>query len=141
MFEGLPLLSLVIFLPLAGALLIAFLPRENLVLIRGAALATALATFAAALLLLAGFNAAEPGFQFREEADWIPAFGIQYKLGADGISLALVVLTTAGGSLELRVLRRRLGWSKANTSEVADTLHLCTAESVSGVTHLCVSGI
>jgi MarR family 2-MHQ and catechol resistance regulon transcriptional repressor len=48
------------------------------------------------------------------------------ELEREGISAAgfsvLVVLTTAGGSLELRVLRRRLGWSKANTSEVADTL-------------------
>lgn len=42
-------------------------------------------------------------------------------LSAAGFS-ALVVLTTAGGSLELRVLRRRLGWSKANASEVTGTL-------------------
>jgi DNA-binding MarR family transcriptional regulator len=42
-------------------------------------------------------------------------------LSAAGFS-ALVVLTTAGGSLELRALRRRLGWSKANASEVTGTL-------------------
>jgi len=92
--EGLPLLSLVLFLPLAGALVIAFLPRENLNLVRGAALLTALLTFGVSLLLLAGFQAGVEGFQFREEFDWIAAFGIQYKLGVDGISLALVVLTT-----------------------------------------------
>jgi MarR family transcriptional regulator, 2-MHQ and catechol-resistance regulon repressor len=42
-------------------------------------------------------------------------------VSAAGFS-ALVVLTTAGGSLELRVLRRRLGWSKAGATEVVDTL-------------------
>jgi MarR family 2-MHQ and catechol resistance regulon transcriptional repressor len=48
------------------------------------------------------------------------------ELEREGISAAgfsaLVVLTTAGGSLELRTLRRRLGWSKANATEVAQTL-------------------
>jgi NADH-quinone oxidoreductase subunit M len=94
MFEGLPLLTIVIFLPLVGALVIAFLPRENLRLVRATALATALATFAVSLLLLVGFQPGAEGFQYREELDWIGAFGIQYKLGLDGISLALVVLTT-----------------------------------------------
>ncbi|MDQ3938405.1 MAG: NADH-quinone oxidoreductase subunit M [Chloroflexota bacterium] len=94
MLDGLPLLSLVVFLPLVGALVIAFLPRHNLALVRGTALATALATFGVSLLLLAGFDAGAAGFQHRETVDWIPAFGIQYKLGVDGISLALVVLTT-----------------------------------------------
>ncbi|HUG48153.1 MAG TPA: NADH-quinone oxidoreductase subunit M, partial [Candidatus Limnocylindria bacterium] len=94
MFEGLPLLTIVTFLPLVGALVIAFLPRENLRLVRATALATALATFAVSLLLLVGFQAGAEGFQHREELDWIAAFGIQYKLGLDGISLALVVLTT-----------------------------------------------
>jgi NADH-quinone oxidoreductase subunit M len=94
MLEGLPLLTIVTFLPLVGALVIAFLPRENLRLVRATALATALATFAVSLLLLAGFQPAAEGFQYREELDWIGAFGIQYKLGLDGISLAMVVLTT-----------------------------------------------
>jgi MarR family transcriptional regulator, 2-MHQ and catechol-resistance regulon repressor len=48
------------------------------------------------------------------------------ELEREGVSAAgfsvLVVLTTAGGSLELRVLRRRLGWSKASATEVTDTL-------------------
>ena len=43
---------------------------------------------------MAGFDVNATGFQFGEQADWVPAFGIQYKLGVDGISLALVVLTT-----------------------------------------------
>ncbi|HVM29189.1 MAG TPA: NADH-quinone oxidoreductase subunit M [Candidatus Limnocylindrales bacterium] len=92
--ENLPLLSIVIFLPLVGALAIAFIPRERLALIRGAALVTALATFVVSLFLLLGFDANVADFQMREEMEWIPAFGIEYKLGLDGMSLALVVLTT-----------------------------------------------
>ena len=92
--NGLPLLSLITFIPLAGALVIAFLPRERLDLIRWAALATSLLAWAVSLLLVVGFDRSMPGFQFGEVADWVPAFGIQYKLGVDGISLALVVLTT-----------------------------------------------
>ncbi|MEX2547371.1 MAG: NADH-quinone oxidoreductase subunit M [Chloroflexota bacterium] len=92
--SGLPLLSLVTFVPLAGALVIAFIPRERVTWIRWAALGTALTAWAVSLLLLASFDHAATGFQFVEEADWVPAFGIQYKLGVDGISLALVILTT-----------------------------------------------
>jgi NADH-quinone oxidoreductase subunit M len=92
--NGLPLLTIVTFLPLLGAVLIAFIPRQRLSWIRAAALVTALATFVTSLVLLAGFDAGAPGFQFQEETEWIPAFGIQYKLGVDGMSLALVVLST-----------------------------------------------
>ena len=92
--RSLPMLSLITFVPLAGAVVIAFLPRERLDWIRWTALGTALVAFALSLLLLAGFDAGASGFQFGEVADWVPAFGIQYKLGVDGISIALVVLTT-----------------------------------------------
>jgi NADH-quinone oxidoreductase subunit M len=92
--SGLPILTLITFAPLVGALVIAFLPRERLNWIRWAALGTALVAWALSLLLLAAFDPGASGFQFGEVADWVPAFGIQYKLGVDGISLALVVLTT-----------------------------------------------
>ncbi|MEO6350764.1 MAG: NADH-quinone oxidoreductase subunit M [Candidatus Limnocylindrales bacterium] len=91
---SLPWLTLVTFVPLAGALLIAFLPRQNLTWIRWVALGTSLVTWVVSLLILAGFNREASGFQFVEVVDWVPAFGIQYKLGIDGISLAMVVLTT-----------------------------------------------
>jgi NADH-quinone oxidoreductase subunit M len=91
---GLPLLTIVTFLPLVGALLIALIPGHRRDLIRGAALLTALATFVVSLLLLAGFDPSNAEFQYRESVDWIPAFGIRYTLGIDGISLALIVLTT-----------------------------------------------
>jgi NADH-quinone oxidoreductase subunit M len=91
---GIPVLSLVTFLPLVGVLVIALLPRDNLSAIRRTALLTALATWIVSLAMLAGFQADFAGFQFVESGAWIPAFGINYSLGADGISVALVVLTT-----------------------------------------------
>ncbi len=98
--SSVPLLSLITFTPLIGALVLAFVPRNNVRLIRLGALLTSLVAFGLSLVALAAFDpaggAASGGraFQFLEQAEWIPAFGIRYKLGLDGISLALVVLTT-----------------------------------------------
>ena len=94
-----PIVSLITFLPLAGALIIAFLPRSAEAATRWIALATALVTWVASLMLLIGFSPDRNGigeahFSFVETVDWIPLFGIQYKVGVDGLSVALVVLTT-----------------------------------------------
>jgi NADH-quinone oxidoreductase subunit M len=89
---GLPMLSTIVFLPLVGALAVGFLPARYA---RPVALAFALLTWIVSLLLLLGFSADRGGlFQFTEEVSWIPLFGIEYKLGVDGLSLLLVVLTT-----------------------------------------------
>jgi NADH-quinone oxidoreductase subunit M len=88
---GIPILTIVIFLPLVGALAVAILPATYA---RGTALAFALLAWVTSLLLLVGYLPGRPGFQFVETVTWIPDFGIQYKLGADGLSIALVVLTT-----------------------------------------------
>jgi NADH-quinone oxidoreductase subunit M len=88
---GVPLLTIITFVPLVGALLIAVLPAS---LTRPTALGTALVAWVVSLLLLLGFEPASAGFQFEEVHDWIPFFGIQYKLGADGLAVAMVVLTT-----------------------------------------------
>jgi NADH-quinone oxidoreductase subunit M len=92
--SGLPILSLITFTPLLGALLIAFLPSSQPNLIRRVALGTALATWVLSLILFVAFTSQQTGFQFKEAADWIPSFGIQYKVGVDGISLLMVLLTT-----------------------------------------------
>ncbi len=86
-----PILSIIIFLPLVGALVVAILPSAYT---RPAALAFALITWVASLLLLLGYLPGRPGFQYEEVASWIPLFGIQYKVGVDGLSAAMVVLTT-----------------------------------------------
>jgi len=90
---SIPILSIVTFLPLVGALVIALLPSR---LTRPVALGFALATWVVSLLLLIGYLPGREGsqFQYVETRDWIPIFGIQYKLGVDGLSAALVVLTT-----------------------------------------------
>ena len=91
--SDIPILSIVIFLPLLGALVIAVAPRSATRLI---ALATALLTWVLSLLLVVGFVERDLShdFQFVIQLDWIPLFGIQYKVGVDGLSLVLVVLTT-----------------------------------------------
>jgi NADH-quinone oxidoreductase subunit M len=92
--SSLPILTAIVFTPLVGAVVIALLPRGALGAIRGAALVTALLTWVLSLLLIVGFAPGRPGFEYVEVVDWIPAFGIQYKLGVDGLSAVLVVLTT-----------------------------------------------
>ncbi len=90
------MLSLVVFLPLAGALALLAVPNQDGSrngLIRRAALAVSLASFVSTLLLWYPFNPDVDGYQFIERAAWMPAFGIDYLLGVDGISLMLLVLT------------------------------------------------
>lgn len=89
-----PILSLIIFAPLLGALGIAFLPSSRPSLIRFAALGVSLITFALSLGMLLGIRAQGGEFAFSEQLSWIPSFGITYHLGVDGLSGALVVLTT-----------------------------------------------
>jgi NADH-quinone oxidoreductase subunit M len=90
---SLPILSLVTFLPLAGAMLLLFLPRENKGLLYGVAVAVAAAVFLLSLPLYFDFDAAMADPQFVERANWL-GLGIEYHVGLDGISLYLVLLTT-----------------------------------------------
>jgi NADH-quinone oxidoreductase subunit M len=92
MFES-NLLSLVIFLPLAGALVIGLAPR-NAELTRWIALLFTLLTFVASLSLWFGFDTASHEMQFVERTSWIAAFNIEYAVGLDGISILMVLLTT-----------------------------------------------
>ena len=92
------ILSLIVFLPLAGALLVILAggsgdrpERERTV--RTLALAVSLVTFAATLWLWWRFDPTSADYQFVERHAWMPAFGVQYLVGVDGISLFLIVLT------------------------------------------------
>jgi NADH-quinone oxidoreductase subunit M len=89
----LPVLSLVVFSPLLGVLALLFIPGDRHRLIRWVALLFALVSLGFSLLLL-GYRVGGPEFQFREDYAWIPNFGMRYTMGVDGISVALVVLTT-----------------------------------------------
>ena len=89
---GSPILSIVTFLPLAGAVFLAVLSKEAHQNARFVALWTTLLTFAVSLLIWWNFDPASSGFQFVEERAWLGA--IKYKMGVDGISMLFVILTT-----------------------------------------------
>ena len=92
-----PILSVTTFLPLVGAVLVYLVRGDDEAARRNArwiALWTTLITFAVSLILVARFDPANPGFQFAEKAPWLGAT-INYHMGVDGISLPLVILTTA----------------------------------------------
>ncbi|MGB0353363.1 MAG: NADH-quinone oxidoreductase subunit M [Paracoccaceae bacterium] len=90
------LLSIVTFLPMVAALILAlFLRGEDEAAQLGAkrlALAATTATFLISLAILVQFDANDTGFQMVEEREWL--FGLSYKLGVDGISVLFVLLTT-----------------------------------------------
>jgi len=93
-----PILSLVTFLPLAGAVLFIFIHRSKENLLRYLALATTIITFIISLFLYFNFNSQTPDPQFVEESVWL-GYGIDYHIGIDGISLFLVLLTTFLGPI------------------------------------------
>ncbi|MGR3572150.1 NADH-quinone oxidoreductase subunit M [Brevirhabdus sp.] len=90
------LLSIITFIPLLAALILAlFLRGDDAAAQRNAkwlAMIATSVTFLVSLFLLAGFNPQDPGFQFVEEAEWLG--GLKYKMGVDGISILFVMLTT-----------------------------------------------
>jgi NADH-quinone oxidoreductase subunit M len=92
-----PVLSLVTFLPLVGALFILLIRGDEQVVARNAryvALWTSLITFALSLFVWFDFDRGTAAFQFEERVEWIPAFDIAYRMGVDGISMLFVLLST-----------------------------------------------
>jgi NADH-quinone oxidoreductase subunit M len=93
---GFPILSLITFLPLAGAVLIATLSGAEVAVARNArwiALWTSLITLALGIDLWICFDPSQSGFQFVEDHAWFTGVAVQYHLGVDGISLLLILLT------------------------------------------------
>jgi NADH-quinone oxidoreductase subunit M len=90
-----PILSSLVVLPVIGAALLLFVKddEQHAGLIRNVAFVVSTLVFAETLLLWSRFNPSSPEFQFIERHAWIPAFGISYLVGVDGISLLLLVLT------------------------------------------------
>ncbi|HDK43228.1 MAG TPA: NADH-quinone oxidoreductase subunit M, partial [Desulfobacteraceae bacterium] len=90
--EGFPLLSFLIFFPLAGAVVLLFFNGEKFA--RYWTLAITLITAAFSISLITGFDTTTAKFQFAEVHNWIPQLNIHYILGVDGISILMVLLST-----------------------------------------------
>ncbi len=94
MVDGLPLLSLLVWLPIAGGVALLAVGESRIALGRWLALAVSLATFALSVPLYTQWDFAAPGMQFVENVPWIGALNAWYHLGVDGIAMPLVMLTT-----------------------------------------------
>jgi NADH-quinone oxidoreductase subunit M len=106
------LLTFTVFTPLAGALVLLAVPRERQPLARWAALAFSLAAFGLSVALALQFEVGRGGFQLGVTAEWVRSLGVRFRLGVDGVSLPLVLLTTVltplaiGGSWRMRDRQR-----------------------------------
>ena len=89
-----PILSIVLWLPIAAAIVLAFFPRAADSAIKAFGLFASVVTFIVSLVIVTEFRTGAAGFQLVEMQAWIPQWGINYSLGIDGISLWLVMLTT-----------------------------------------------
>jgi len=94
------ILSIVLFTPLAGLLVLLFIPSSNARAIKIWANVAAFAGFLVSLPLVFQFDRTKD-FQFVERAPWIPALGASYHIGIDGLGLLLVMLTTVIGFLAI----------------------------------------
>ncbi len=89
-----PVLSTVIFLPILGALIIFLIKRSSDTFIKWMALVISIINFVLSIPLFTGFDKTTAAMQFAEKRAWIPAWGIHYSLGVDGISVLFVLLST-----------------------------------------------
>lgn len=92
--DGFPILSALTYVPLVGAAIIFFWPKASPQAARWVALGASLVSLALSLVMLAGFDTNASGMQFVERFEWLPALGVSYHFGVDGISVLLIVLST-----------------------------------------------
>ena len=90
---GFPILPAIVIVPAAAAVLLALLPRSAARTGRWIGAGVSLVVAGLALAMAVRFRAGQPGYQFVTAHSWIPAFGIQWKLGVDGISVFIVAVT------------------------------------------------
>jgi len=87
------LLTISMLLPLVGTAFIALSPKTNVLLTKQIALATTILVALVGIYMTISFDFNKSGFQFVESREWIPAFGIKYALGVDGIALVLILMS------------------------------------------------
>jgi NADH-quinone oxidoreductase subunit M len=88
------LLTLILFSPVAVAIVVILLPREEVKLQRWVAFLGSLIPLALSIVLWFAFNPDQPGFQFQERYVWYEPINSSFHVGVDGISLTMVLLTT-----------------------------------------------
>jgi NADH-quinone oxidoreductase subunit M len=94
-----PILSLILFTPLAGAVMLLFVSKKQEDLIRWIANIVAFIGFVVSVPLWFWYQPSGPQFQFVERMPWIPSVGADYFLGVDGFSVLLILLTTLMGTI------------------------------------------
>src|ERR1035437_10944775 len=87
------ILTLMTFIPIAGALIVLSLPSKAHNLIRWTAAAVTVPPLLMAVWLFVNFDRTQTGFQYVEHYTWIRSFNIEYFVGVDGISITMVLLT------------------------------------------------
>ncbi len=87
-----PLLSILIFLPMVAGVFLLVLPANRRNLIRGTALGTSIVTLLLSLVLYFAYDKSAGGYQFVEQMNWLPALGISYHLGVDGLAVAMELM-------------------------------------------------
>jgi NADH-quinone oxidoreductase subunit M len=102
-------LTLLMLLPLAGAAIIAALPKANEKAAKQAALLTTLVVTAVTIAMAVGFERDNVQLQFVEKYSWIPSFGINYALGVDAIALVLILMSTILAPIVVLA-----GWNEAH---------------------------
>src|SRR6266702_2857813 len=95
------ILSWILFTPVIGAIVLLFIPRERDNLHRVIGNVFGMLGLVVSLPLIWRFQIGTPGYQFRENYDWIPSIGAHYSLGIDGISFLLIMLTTILGAISI----------------------------------------
>lgn len=89
-----PILSVILWMPIAGLAMLLLAPKERTRLIRAIALLTSGASFLLSWRLIFAFDSTTAALQFTERKPWIPELGMTYTLGIDGVSFPMVLLTT-----------------------------------------------
>lgn len=88
------ILSLTLFTPLIGIIILLFVNKEKQSMIKYIGIAISIVTFILSMIVYAGFDSSNPQMQFVEQYPWISGLDITYFIGVDGLSILLVVLTT-----------------------------------------------
>ncbi len=92
--EGFPVISAIILAPLIAVLILLFVKEENEGFIHGLAVVATSIPLALSVYLLFAYDMAKGGYQFEENIPWVKSMGINYHVGVDGISIAMVLLTS-----------------------------------------------